>query len=323
MARITIVTALFAVLASAFGATASAHVQAPYQKMRGQLSTQQSGALTATDQTATCGDESLPPKADGSNWTCAFDDEFDASTGDPTSLNTSWWTPQLTATSGYTTGPSGSNVCYVNSPNNISVSDGALHLTVRREASWFPCGWAWTQYSGGMVSTSSHFSQAYGRFEVRALLPQTTVAGLQETLWLWPVNSSLYGSWPGSGEVDFSEFYSEYPTLDIPYLHYDYNSWTANAATNTNLATNYCPISLTQYNDYAVTWSPGSFTITINGTPCLTDNYIPNNVASPAPFNQPFFVILTQALGIGTNAFNPYTTPLPATTSIDYVRVWK
>jgi hypothetical protein len=56
---------------------------------------------------------------------------------------------------------------------------------------------------------------------------------------------------------------------------------------------------------------------------CLTDNYRPSNVASPAPFNQPFFISLTQALGAGANALEPSATPLPATTSIDYVRVWK
>jgi beta-glucanase (GH16 family) len=268
-----------------------------------------------------CANEPLAVKPNGASWTCTFDDEFDASTGDATTLNTGKWTPQLSATSGYTTGPLGYNVCYVDSPHNISVSDGSLHLTVRKEAAPFACGAATTQYTGGMVSTAAHFSQTYGRFEVRALLPQTTVAGLQETLWLWPVNSSLYGSWPGSGEVDFSEFYSQYPTLDIPYIHYDYAS--SNGATNTNVVTNYCPIPPTQYNSYAVTWSPGSFTITINGTPCMTDNYSASNVAPPAPFNQPFFVLLTQALGVGTNQFNPSTTPLPATTSVDYVRVWK
>ena len=41
------------------------------------------------------------------------------------------------------------------------------------------------------------------------------------------------------------------------------------------------------------------------------------------PFDQPFFVALTQALGVDTNVFNPATTPLPATTQVDYVRVWK
>lgn len=278
---------------------------------------------SGTTSSTSCANEALAPKPSGGSWVCSFDDEFDSSTGDATALNTSWWTPQLSATSGYTTGPFGYYVCYVNSPNNISVSGGALHLTVRKEAAPFACGSATTQYSGGMVSTYGRFSQTYGRFEARALLPQTTASGLQETLWLWPVNSTLYGAWPGSGEVDFSEFYSQYSTLDVPYLHYNYDPSTVNSATNTNVVTNYCPISLSQYNDYAVTWSPGSFTVTINGSPCLTDHYVANNVSSPGPFNQPFFIALTQALGVGTNAFNPSTTPLPATTSIDYVRVWK
>jgi beta-glucanase (GH16 family) len=282
-------------------------------------------ASSAATGSPVCGNESLPPKPDGTQWTCTFDDEFDASTGDATALNRSWWIPQLTATSGYTTGPWGESACYVDSPNNISVSGGALHLTVRKEATPFNCAWGYyTQYTGGMVTTYSKFSQAYGHFEVRAQLPQTTVAGLQETLWLWPDNGNLYGSWPASGEVDFSEFYSQYWWLDVPYIHYNYDSSTVNPATNTNVVTNYCPISLSQYNDYAVTWSPGSFTITINGKTCLTDNYVPDNgLTSPQPFNQPFFILLTQALGVGTNSFSPSSTPLPATTSVDYVRVWK
>ncbi len=118
------------------------------------------------------------------------------------------------------TGPVGYLACYVNSPNSISVSGGALDLTARREAAPFKCAGLTTQYTSGMVSTYTSFNQTYGRFEVRARLPQTTVAGLQETLWLWPINDTLYGAWPGSGEVDFSEFHSQYSALDIPYIHY-------------------------------------------------------------------------------------------------------
>jgi beta-glucanase (GH16 family) len=278
---------------------------------------------TTTTTSPACGGELLPSKPSGGKWTCSFDDEFDSTTGDASALNTSVWTPQVSATSGYITGQYPYWVCYVDSPNNISVSGGALHLTVRKETTPVNCGGYPANYTGGMVSSIYSFSQTYGRFEVRAELPATTAAGLQETLWLWPVNSSLYGSWPGSGEVDFSEFYSEYSNLDIPVIHYDDDPSTTNYSTNTNVATNYCQINNSQYNDYAVTWSPGSFTVTINGKTCLTDNYVPSNVASPAPFNQPFFIALTQALGVGTNEYNPSTTPLPATTSIDYVRVWK
>ena len=269
----------------------------------------------------TCGNEPLGPKPGGGTWTCTFDDEFNGN-----ALNTSVWVPQVTATSGYTTGPLGSEACYENSPNNISVSNGALHLTARRAALPFLCGGVLlTDYTSGMVSTYGTFNQTYGRFEVSAQLPATTAKGLQETLWLWPVNDTKYGSWPGSGEVDFSEFYSQYANLDVPYIHYNYSASTVNAATNTNIVTAYtCHINVGKYNDYAVVWEPGNFTITVNGSTCLIDNYVPDNgLSAPQPFDQPFFIALTQALGIGTNAFNPLTTPLPATTSIDYVRVWK
>jgi beta-glucanase (GH16 family) len=269
-----------------------------------------------------CGGEPLPARPTGGLWTCTFDDEFDASTGDAGSLDPSRWQPQITSQSGYATGPVATPACYVDSPDNISVSGGALHLTVRHAAAPVDCGGGVTsQYSSGMVTSDARFSQTYGRFEVRAQLPAATVAGLQETLWLWPANPSLYGGWPAAGEVDFAEFYSLYPSLDIPYLHYDPTA--PDPASNTNVVTNYCRIEVGQYNTYAVVWEPGSFTISVNGATCLTDDYVASGLGGAAPFDQPFFVSLTQALGIGTNAFNPATTPLPATTSIDYVRVWR
>ena len=278
----------------------------------------------AVATTKSCGGEIVAPKPGGGAWSCTFDDEFAATTGDASALNTTWWTPQLTANSAFTSGPSGAQACYVNSSKNISVSGGVLRLTARREAAAFQCGAFKTQYTSGMVSTWTGFNQTYGRFEVRALLPQTTASGLQETLWLWPVNDVRYGGWPGSGEVDFSEFYSQYSWLDVPYIHYIYNPSTVNPVTHVNTVTaTDCQISLSQYNDYAVVWSPGGFTITINGSTCLVDNYLAAGLTGAQPFDQPFFVALTQALGVGTNAFNPATTPLPATTSVDYVRVWK
>ena len=42
----------------------------------------------------------------------------------------------------------------------------------------------------------------------------------------------------------------------------------------------------------------------------------------PTPFNHPFFMILTQSLGMGANEFSPSSTPLPATTKVDWVKVW-
>jgi beta-glucanase (GH16 family) len=268
---------------------------------------------TAPPVDGTCGGTALL-KADGSAWQCSFDDEFNG-----TSLDTSKWMVQTTAASGFHSGPE----CFVNTPNNISESGGNLNLTVRKEASKFTCqsssGSYSTQYTSGMVMTYGLFSQAYGRFEVRAKLPAAKVKGLQESFWLWPDNPYKYGvAWPSSGEIDIAEIYSKYPDRAIPYVHY------VSDGVDPNVTNNYCLIDdITKYHTYTAEWTPTAITITYDGQTCLVDSWNPKGLTKPAPFDSPFMVALTQALGIGDNAFNALTTPLPATTSVDYVRVWK
>jgi beta-glucanase (GH16 family) len=151
------------------------------------------------------------------------------------------------------------------------------------------------------------------------------VAGLQSSLWLLPQNETKFGAWPASGEIDIAETYSEYPTLAIPTIHYSYDSGTADPSTHTNIVTNdACTINPNVFNDYVVEWTPTTITMLYNGVTCLVDRWIPSSpLVSPQPFNQPFFINLTQALGIYTNNFDPATTPLPATSEIQYVRAWK
>ena len=250
---------------------------------------------------------------DGQTWNCTFDDEFNGTT-----LDTSKWTVQETSNGGYHSGIE----CFENSPNNVSVSGGTLNLTVRQEAQPFHCstplGGYSTQYTSGMVSTYHKFNQAYGLFEVRAKFPDVQVPGLQTTLWLWPVNSKEYGpTWPDSGEIDFAEWFSKYGTTDIPVVHYD------QALGATDQTTAQCAITPGQFHTYGVAWTPNALTILLDGNVCMTDDWDPAFPQSkPVPFNQPFITSLTQCLGIETNQFVAGTVPLPATTQIDWVRVW-
>jgi beta-glucanase (GH16 family) len=296
-----------AVAASAVAASLAATVAAI-------LATAAASAVTSSVANAapTCGPTIY--KSPGHAWQCSFDDEFSGR-----ALDVTKWTPMLTAQGGYHNGPE----CYVNSANNMAESNGTLRLTARKEAAPFYCkqgktkGWT-TQYTSASVSTGSHFSQAYGRFDVRAKLPGATITGLQTSFWLWPVNAVKHGpTWPQSGEIDIAEIYTKYPNLAIPYIHY------VPKTADPNVTTTSFVINPNVFHDYVALWTPTTITIQIDGKTALIDNWNPAGMTKPAPFDQPFMVQLTQALGIRTNAFDPAHTPLPATTQIDYVRVWK
>jgi len=276
----------------------------------------QTGARSAGG--TTCAGPTLH-KADGAAWTCTFDDEFTGSRLDP-----AHWMPVTSSVSGLIAGGSGASMgCYTASANNIAVRGGHLDLTARKESRPLSCtslGGAFsTRYTAGQVASTRRFSQTYGRFAIRAKFPAATVAGLQSTLWLWPQDAAATGL---NGEIDVAEEYSRYADRVIPTLHYAYDPTTVDTATDTNVATNYnCMISnVSAFHEYALEWTPTTMTFSYDGKTCLVDNV---KAAGPSPFDQPYFVILTQTLGIGTNVFDPARTPLPATTQVDWVRAWK
>lgn len=256
--------------------------------------------VTPAGMSSDCGGKPLGVEG---RWTCSFDDEFNGS-----SLDTAHWQPQLTASSGYVTGGPD---CYIDSPDTISVSAGHLNLSAVRVAPFLCAAGIESSYQVGMVTSSQLFSQTYGVFEVRAKIPAATIPGLQETLWLYP-QTLTYGPWPASGEIDFAEFRSDNPGQDVPYIHY------ANSSSDANDTAYGCSVNQRTFNTYEVDWTPKTITVLVNGRMCLIDRPI----GGPAPFDEPFFISLTQALGIDVNAVTA-ATPLPATTQIDWVRVWQ
>lgn len=274
------------------------------------------GAAAPPNQT--CGG-SAPLKASGTPWTCTYHDEFE---GDR--LDRALWAPQVTATSGFTTGTSSTYACAEDTPETIAVNGGNLELSLVELPAVRDCGSGKSSaYVFGQVMHFQTFSQTYGKYEVRAKIPHLTVPGVQQSFWLWP-KTDTYGGWPASGEIDFAEMYSNAPDIDRPYIHY-YPGAT-DPATNKNVTTGTCRINVGEFNTYGVEWEPGRITMLLNGAVCFVNDYSSATAllqGRNSPFDHPFYLSMNQAMGTTGNEYDPALVPNRVTTQVDYVRIWK
>jgi beta-glucanase (GH16 family) len=288
---------------------------------------------TTTEATTTSTEATTSTSVAPELWKCSAVEDFDG-----TSLDRDRWTVQTTTGGNFGVG----GECFVDSPDNIAVSDGTLKLIVRKEATSSPCprannpGFA-TPFTAGSIISKPALDQAFGRYEIRARMPTGTIMpGLQFTFWLWPRDLTAYPPQFGNGdydkwtngELDAFEWYSRYAYHDVPYFHYAYSyvqtpagKWVPDDPNITKA----CFVGdVTAWHTYAIEWTPTEIRTLYDGHVCTDDtSWHPRNTTMPGPFDKPFMVSLTQALGaIGTDNQYVAQTPLPGTAEIDYLKIW-
>lgn len=273
--------------------------------------------VVSTDAAAarpTC-DSKTYRKPDGTKYVCTFAEEFSGK-----KLDRSKWMAQRTEYTGHTHGGD----CWVDSPNNIKVSNGTLKLITREESRSFRCvkprSSFETKYTSASVSTYGKFKQTYGRFSIRAKFPSAKVAGSQSALWLYPFKQT-YGGWPTSGEIDIAEFYSRRPDRVFPAIHY--HPFITNRSPTKNNRCFAVKKAGSTFHTYTLEWNPGVIKISYDGITCLEHTIQSALPGRSAPFNKPFVLYLTQVLGTKNNPVKPGVTPLPLTTEIDWVHIWR
>lgn len=270
------------------------------------------GAPAASAATSdACG--AVLTKPDGSAWTCSFVDDFGGR-----GLDSRKWGVQQTSLTGFRSGLT----CYTSSDKNIRVRNGALELVAAmlpgKTTCKSPDGDFTTRYTGGMVGTRGRFSQAFGRFEVRAAFPTARTAGVHGAFWMNPLDL-IYGPWPNSGEIDVAEWWSNEPTLMLPSLHYAGRDALVDSGWDCRVT------DPSAYHTYTMDWQPSGLSFFIDGTLCFTRVPEPDApLVAPAPFDHPFSMILSMGVGpaTGINAVSE-STPLPATLSVDYAKAWR
>jgi beta-glucanase (GH16 family) len=223
---------------------------------------------------------------------------------------------------------------YTHETDNAFVKDGMLHIRAVKE-SRHGCGFTSARLKTRKKDGSSLFSQKYGKFEFRAKLP--TGKGIWPALWMLPQDEK-YGGWPSSGEIDVMEARGQEPTKVLGTLHFG-SGWPA----NTHISKDYVlpkESTIADFHVYTLEWEPGEIRWYVDSHLYSTQTFWwssgkqdggkgakPSKEADlnpwPAPFDQPFYIVMNVAVG-GKFLGNPdKMTAFPAEMVVDYVRVYE
>lgn len=208
---------------------------------------------------------------------------------------------------------------YTDSSDNIYIEDGNLVLkpikTVDSNGN--------VSYTSGRVNTQNKHDFKYGLFEARVKVPEGQ--GFLPAFWMMPTNENLYGQWPRCGEIDIMEVLGNQTDTSYGTIHYG-NPHSESQGEYTLDTGSFSE----EYHTFSAEWEPGKISWYVDGKRIHTENdwYSvtegQGEVTYPAPFDQPFYVILNLAVG-GNWPGNPDDTTDIANAAycIDYVRVYQ
>ena len=269
-------------------------------------------------------------------WTLVWSDEFDGDTIDRSKWDFDLGDGFFNYDANQWIGGWGNNELqyYTKEPTNAFVADGALNVRAVKE-SLHGRGYTSARLRSKKRDGTPLFAQRYGRFEFRAKLP--TGKGVWPALWMLPQDEK-YGAWPTSGEIDVMEARGQEPTKVLGTLHYG-SKWPANTHASSDF-TFPAGQSFADWHVYSVEWEPGEIRFAVDGKTYGTQSFWWTSVKTagnkgvapaaesdllpwPAPFDQPFYVVMNVAVG-GQFLGNPdRTTVFPATMQVDYVRAYE
>ena len=180
-------------------------------------------------------------------------------------------------------------------------------------------------YTSGRISTQNLKTFTYGRFEVRAKVPNGQ--GYLPAFWLMANDENVYGQWPRCGEIDCMEVMGQDTNKLYGTIHYG-NPHAESQGTYT-IKDGEKSFS-DDFHTFTCDWEPGKITWYVDGKKYHEESNWHSTTEGqgtltyPAPFDQPFYIILNLAVG-GSWVGNPNETTNFKNNPfvVDYVRVYQ
>jgi len=205
---------------------------------------------------------------------------------------------------------------YVDCEDNIYVKDGNLIIQPIKDENDY--------YTSGRVNTQNKHDFKYGRFEARLKVPSGM--GFLPAFWMMPTDESFYGQWPKCGEIDIMEVMGQ----STDTLHGTLHFGEPHAQRQGTYKLQDGDFSK-EFHVFACEWEPGEMRFYVDDELYFTEHdwFTKRNgfdeVTYPAPFDQPFYMILNVAVGGSWVGYPDATTKFEenAQMVVDYVRVYQ
>lgn len=224
-------------------------------------------------------------------------------------------------------------------PQNARVHDGVLSLTARleqKQSPWYnPSATDWQhkrdsiECTSACVTTYGRRTFLYGRFEVRARIPEAR--GVWPAIWFLGTNRNVDEErrpWPYCGEIDLMEYY---PKGGQPALHANacwggkdgHSVWNSRAVPLDHFKAR-DERWLSQFHVWRMDWTPAAIRLYIDDeliNDISTEHTINAAHGGENPFQKPMYILLNLAMGSSGGKVDKSTLPLSF--DIDYVRVYQ
>lgn len=252
----------------------------------------------------------LAAGAHAQTWTLVWSDEFEGDT-----LNTDKWSYMIGDGTEYGIAGWGNNELQYYAEDNVTVSEGNLTITAKRENIQN------SQFTSGRIRTKGMGDWTYGRFTFSAKMP--TGQGLWAAIWMLPTDEA-YGGWAASGEIDIMEYLGHETNKVHGTLHFG-AEWPNNSSKGTHYVTDGNSFD-SEFHHFALEWEPDQMRWYVDSVLYQTlgqGDWYSGTIDFPAPFDKPFHLLLNLAVG-GNWPGNPdMNTQFPQEMVLDYVRIYQ
>lgn len=258
---------------------------------------------TATPQPATA-----TPTPDPASWNLVWSDEFDQPDG--TAPDPAKWNYQQGG-SGW---GNGELEYYTDSLDNSYIENGMLVIKAINE---YELG---RDYTSARLTTQFKGDWTFGRFEIRAKLPNTQ--GIWPAFWLLP-SRGRYGSGPPGGEIDIMELIGSEPSRSYATLHYGNPPERSSGYYDLSGGKTFAD----DFHIFALEWEPDEIRWYLDDTLFHTASEwftsARKDAQFPAPYDQDFYLIVNVAVGGHWPGSPDETSIFPQMMYVDYVRVYQ